>query len=355
MRLDFDIIPYLAHFKKPAKTSRNTFEHREIHFIRLWEEGKESKVGWGEAAPLHLLSKDDLPDYHTILHQKLSEFTLEGHIDESMAFMYPSIAFGIETAFNDLLNGANQVIFQNSPNQFPLSINGLVWMDDEESMIQQAFKLVAEGFDCIKFKVGALDFDAECRILEKFRKKHDTGNILLRLDANGAFHPMEAKEQLRALRKFGIQSIEQPIRQGQREEMARLVAEKIIPIALDEELIDVQQNSDLRSLLKDIKPDFIVLKPSLHGGYTQCLRWIQEANLLKVGFWITSALETNIGLNGIAQFASICAPRGYQGLGTGSLYKNNLPGPLFVKDGFLHMDPETKWDFSGILYPDKLD
>jgi o-succinylbenzoate synthase len=354
MRLGFDIIPYQAIFKKPAKTSRNTFEHRDIHFIRLWEEGKESKVGWGEAAPLHLLSKDDLPNYDAILRQKLSEFTLEGHIDDSMAFLYPSITFGIETALNDLQNGSNQVIFQNSPKQFPLAINGLVWMDDEESMIQQAFKLVAEGFDCIKFKVGALDFDAECRILETFRKKHDARNILLRLDANGAFHPIEAKEQLRELRKFGIQSIEQPIRQGQREEMARLVAQRIIPIALDEELIDVQQKSDLRTLLKDIKPEFIVLKPSLHGGYAQCLCWIQEANLLNVGFWITSALETNIGLNGIAQFASIYAQGGYQGLGTGTLYKNNIPGPLFVKDGFLQMDPETPWDFSGILNPDHL-
>lgn len=351
MKYQFDIIPYPAEFKKPAKTSRNTFGHRDIHFIRLWEYGKNNLVGWGESAPLELLSKDDVPEYPATLERILSQFAIEGRLDDSEAFKHPSIVFGIETAFNDLQNGSRQVIFHPSLENFPIPINGLVWMDEIDEMINQALSLVDKGFDCIKFKVGALDFDAECRMLESFRKRHDSGNIIIRLDANGAFHPMEAREQLKTLRKFGIHSIEQPIHPGLWEDMAKLVAEKIIPIALDEELIHVNSAADMTYLMKNIRPDYIVLKPSLHGGYSNCLRWMKEAENLQAGFWITSALETNIGLNGIAQFTAAHVNSGFQGLGTGSLYKNNISGPLHIQHGFLHHDANTPWDFSPLLNP----
>ena len=345
----YRIIPYNLVFKKPAKTSRNTFREKSVYFLQLFDIRQPTLFGIGEAAPLALLSIDDHQNFLSTFDDIVAQFCLTGQFEPVWQIQYPSMAFAIETALLDLKTGGKQIHYPTLMDSISkIKINGLVWMNEAHTMLTEAFELVDSGYDCIKFKVGALDFDTECRMLEQFRKRHSAGKVLLRLDANGAFHPKEAKAQLKELKRFGIHSIEQPLKTQFVEELAQLSDIQTIDIALDESLIGVGPRQQKQQLLKTIKPQYIVLKPTLLGGLSQTQEWIDLGDELQIGHWITSALESNIGLNAIAQFTLLqpVKPHQYQGLGTGSLFENNVESPWLAECGFLTYNKEAHWDLS---------
>jgi len=229
-----------------------------------------------------------------------------------------------------------------------IPINGLVWMGDKDFMEKQIREKIDAGYRCIKLKIGANDFSTELEILAAIRKQFSSDELEIRLDANGAFHPNEALEKLNRLSEFGIHSIEQPIRQHNRYAMAELCIHSPIPIVLDEELIGVNPD-DKESLLEKINPAYIILKPSLLGGFKQSEEWIRLAVKHHIGWWVTSALESNIGLNAIAQWSATLGSTLPQGLGTGQLYHNNIPSPLSINQAKLYYKSDNEWDLSTIL------
>jgi o-succinylbenzoate synthase len=335
-QLQYNIEEYKLVFKKPATTSRNVFKERLIYLIHLkdiW-----GNMGIGEAAPLSLLSIDDVPNYKNILEQKTSELCEPGSSEKLDLLPYPSIKFGLETALLSLqAKGKNPMLdtaFTRGESTIP--VNGLVWMDDTEAMFQQALEKIEAGFNTIKFKVGALDFDDECRMLEKLRKQFSAFKITLRLDANGGFKTDEAMQQIKDLSRFEIHSIEQPIQPNQWHDMEKLCLESDIDIALDEELIGINLETEAELMLTTINPQYIILKPNLIGGLANSDRWIELANAHNIGWWATSALESNIGLNAISQWVSTYEPIQPQGLGTGGLFENNLEAPLSLVRGQMH-------------------
>ncbi len=326
--MEYEIVPYRLNFKKPAKTSRNVFQERLVNYVFLKKEGT---IGIGECAPLSLLSIDDVSDYSEHLHAFASQLTSNGSLNEMDFAHFPSIRFGLETALKDLENGGSRTIFDTSFIQgTPIDINGLVWMGELDAMFDEATTKIEAGFRCIKFKVGAHDFDAECRLLERIRQRYSAFKLEIRLDANGAFNADEAKEQLRELKRFEIHSIEQPIKPNQWDSMGSLCASKLIDIALDEELIGIRVETEGMTLLNEIRPQYLILKPNLVGGFEVCDAWVHLARKHAIGWWVTSALESNIGLNAIAQWVSQYDIELPQGLGTGSLYSNNIESPLQV-------------------------
>lgn len=325
---EFSISTHRLEFFRPAKTSRNTFNDREIHLIELTDP-LSGKKGIGEAAPLPLLSIDDIPNYKDKLFY-FTELLSNGHpLTELDLSNFPSIKFGLECALLQLTSPHSNRIFDTAftRGEVSIPINGLVWMNDLGTMEQEAFFKAEKGFKCLKFKIGAHDFDSECRLLEKVRKFFTAFKLEIRLDANGAFDPRTAKEQLKELKRFEIHSIEQPISTGMWDEMASIAHDKIIPIALDEELIHTPSNK-ATAMLKHINPQFIILKPNLIGGLQQADQWIRNANRQNIDWWATSALESNVGLSFIAQWCSTYKTPLPQGLGTGQLYSNNFPSPL---------------------------
>ncbi|MBR9859876.1 o-succinylbenzoate synthase [bacterium] len=332
----YEIKPYTLEFLKPAKTSRNVFETREIQLIHLYDT-KSGRTGIGEAAPLKMLSIDDREDYKFVLEQKLSEFCEAEALEELDLDSLPSIKFGVETALHDLNFKETYKLFDTpfTKGMEQIPINGLVWMADLETMYNEALSKIEAGFNCIKFKVGAHDFDKECMLLEKIRKQFSAFKIELRLDANGAFKPDEAAEQLQTLKRFEIHSIEQPIKPKQWDAMAFLCREQFIPIALDEELIGLNIQAQAEKLLREINPQYLILKPNLIGGLANADSWIKLAAKQNIDWWATSALEGNIGLNAIAQWVSQYHPKLHQGLGTGSLYKDNIEVNLQINEGYM--------------------
>ena len=328
-------------FLKPAQTSRGEMQTHPVYYLTL---KKGNAIGVGEAAPLKDLSIDAIDG----LEERIKQFCLqinEGiHPHELDLEKFPSIRFAFECALKELENPTEHILFDTAFIRGKgIPINGLVWMDSSDEMLKQAFKKVEDGFDCIKFKVGALDFDEECRMLETFRKKHSHSKVEIRLDANGAFKNDEALRQLKELERFDIHSIEQPIKAKQIEMMQEICAKSKIPVALDEELIGVDVMTEGKKLAQFIKPKFIILKPTLLGGFTFSEQWIKYADEQNIGWWATSALESNIGLNAIAQWTSSLQTSLPQGLGTGSLYKNNIQSPLKVKAGFLFYENFFNW------------
>jgi o-succinylbenzoate synthase len=338
-------------FRFDARTSRGPITEKHSWFVKVWEEGNTNTHGIGECGPLPGLSMDFTPELERVLDdvlqklQSIDKLTLENVFEQTEKIVpkgFPSVTFAFETAFLDLLNGGRKIIYDNNfLTGQPILINGLVWMGDKDFMVKQVHTKIADGFRCIKIKIGGLDFDTECNILESIRNEFREYDIILRLDANGAFSPDEALTKLKTLSKYDIHSIEQPIKPG-REEMVQLCRESPIPIALDEELIGKEHVKS--ELLKRIKPQYIILKPTLHGGLKHCTRWIEEAEQLKIEWWITSALESNIGLNAICQFAAHYYLQLPQGLGTGMLYENNISSPLKVANGFIAYDPSLPWE-----------
>lgn len=339
-------------FNFTARTSRGRMLDRTSWFIKVWDEADPSITGIGECAPLPGLSVDAKPEYETVLADVVkkiaslqrSSSSLLKEAGKLVPAGFPSIVFGLETALLDLSNGGKRVIFNNSFIQSkPIPINGLVWMGDLDVMLQQASIKIEEGFRCIKIKVGGLNFEKECDIIHYIRKKYFREEIEIRLDANGAFKPDESLYKLYDLAKFKIHSIEQPVKPG-KSEMAELCKKSPIPIALDEELIGVERAEEKKALLDRIKPQYIILKPSLIGGFESAKEWISIAESTGVGWWITSALESNIGLNAISQFTANYPIAISQGLGTGSLYDNNFQSPLEVAKGEIIYNPKLNWE-----------
>lgn len=333
---------YILTFKKPSGTSRGVMMEKETWFIVLEENGKK---GIGECGILRTLSVDDRPDYEEKLHWTCQNIHLgKDKLWESL-IEFPSIQFGVEMAFLSLESENPFVLF---PSEFTkgeqsIVINGLVWMGEESFMKQQIEEKLAQGFSCIKLKIGAIDFQKELDLLNFIRSNFDENTIEIRVDANGAFSENEALDKLNQLAGFKLHSIEQPIAKNHTDTMSELCEITPFPIALDEELIGVFSLEDKKQLLQKIRPQYIILKPSLVGGFRGTKEWINLAAQLNIGWWITSALESNIGLNAIAQFTFLQNNPMPQGLGTGSLYTNNFDCPLEVENGNLWYRNNKKW------------
>jgi L-alanine-DL-glutamate epimerase-like enolase superfamily enzyme len=233
-----------------------------------------------------------------------------------------------------------------------IEINGLIWMGTPEFMQQQITEKIAQGFRCVKLKIGALDFNKEVELLHSIRAKFSPSEIEIRVDANGGFDEINALDKINQIAGYQIHSIEQPIPKNMTDSMSVLCKNTPIPIALDEELIGIFSAEEKEALLLKIKPQFIILKPSFVGGFTGTLEWINLAKKHEIGWWITSALESNIGLNAIAQWTYLQQNNMPQGLGTGGLYTNNIDASLEVKDGKLWYNPSIEWkvNFDNLTY-----
>lgn len=335
-------IKYTLQFKLPAGTSRGTLKTKDTYFLIIENKGK---IGIGECAMFKGLSIDDRPDYEEKLQWVCDSLSNNDFMVLPKLTEFPSIQFGIEQAIISL-GSANR--FDLYPSEFTrgnssILINGLIWMGDEDFMLNQVEEKITAGFKTIKLKIGALDFEREIKILQSIRDRYTSEEIEIRLDANGAFSPDNALDKLEQLAKFQIHSIEQPIKPKQWEAMAQLCEKSPIPIALDEELIGVF-NQDKINLLETIKPQFLILKPSLLGGVAGCNQWIQLCAKQQIGWWITSALESNIGLNAIAQYTFNLGNNLPQGLGTGGLFTNNFESSLTVENGYLKYNPSISWN-----------
>lgn len=328
----------MLHFKQPAGTSRGVYTTRKIWLVHLSDGQYE---GVGECAPLPQLSCDDIPNYEQVLRGFCDEVERTDEIPYEDLRDYPSMLFGLETALSSLKashgSSLSSHLLFNTPfsrGEVGIPINGLVWMGRYDEMLGRLEEKLEKGFHCVKLKIGAIDFDQELDLVKRIRERFSFHEVELRLDANGAFPYEEALYKLELLSQYQIHSIEQPIRQGQWAYMAELCRESPLPIALDEELIGVNDPEMKHHMLNIIKPRYIILKPSLHGGMMGCREWIATAREMGIGSWITSALESNIGLNAIAQFCSdvygdhISMP---QGLGTGQLFTDNIPMPLEIR------------------------
>lgn len=336
------VFPRRLHFKQPAGTSRGIYTTRRVWYLLLRDKANR-RYGVGECAPLPALSCDDLPDYEEILSRACRDFEQEGRINREALLPYPSILFGLETAWLHLRAGSLQ--FWHTPfseGKAGIPINGLVWMGSFDEMYRRIEEKMRQGFRCIKLKIGAIDFDKELELLAHIRRRFGPEEVELRVDANGAFTPADAPGKLERLAAFHLHSIEQPIRAGQWEEMAGLCARSPLPIALDEELIGINQTERKIELLDTVRPRYIILKPSLHGGISGSDEWIRLAAERGIGAWVTSALESNIGLNAIAQWCATLRPSIPQGLGTGLLFTDNIDYPLHIEGDCLRFHPEEE-------------
>ncbi|WP_243349022.1 o-succinylbenzoate synthase [Parabacteroides sp. FAFU027] len=345
--LKTQFIPYQLIFKKPSGTSRGVLTTKETWFVKIWNEETPELFGLGECALFRGLGCDDQPDYETVL-QSLSPDLPPLEELQTRLKDFPSILFGIETALWDLQNGGNRIIHPSafSEGEDYIRINGLIWMGTKEEMRAQIIEKLEKGFSCIKLKIGAIDFEAEMDLLQSIRKEFSADRIELRVDANGAFSPEDALHKLERLSKLNLHSIEQPIKAEQWEAMAHLCEQTPLPIALDEELIGINNPERKALLLDTIKPQYIILKPSLHGAFIGSSEWIDLANERGINWWITSALESNVGLNAIAQWCYTLQNPMPQGLGTGLLYTNNFPSPLTLEGEQLFYKKENLWDLS---------
>ena len=363
-----DISERTLHFKQPAGTSRGVYTTRHSYYLTLTSDEMPGVEGVGECATLPDLSCDAKPEYEMTLRQVCQMVEQMGRIPYDMIRAYPSITFGLETAFASFFDAAKKFLeivpaegassssemlkqkgvsvpmgMENLTDLFDspfgrgeegITINGLVWMGTYEEMLARLEEKLQAGFHCVKLKIGAIDFFKELDLIKRIRDVYTLEQVELRVDANGGFLPENAMSQLEALAKYDIHSIEQPIKQHQWPKMAQLCRETPLPIALDEELIGVNVRSMKEALIDTIRPQYIILKPSLHGGIYGCNEWIQLASQRGIGSWITSALESNIGLHAIAHYAAkIYGPNVEmpQGLGTGQLFTDNIPMPLEIR------------------------
>ncbi len=338
-------------FNFKARTSRGPMKDKTAWFIKIADKEEPRRFGVGECGPLPGLSPELQPDYEDRLSQFIAGINRleQNPVDTDFVTRiippeYPSIVFGVETAWLDFINGGRRIVFDNSFREGkPIPINGLVWMGDLDFMMDQINKKIAQGFRCVKLKVGGLDFGRECDILNYIRRRYYREDIQIRIDANGAFKLDDVLFKLEEMSKFGIHSVEQPIKPGL-EEMEELCRKSPIPVAFDEELIGVYSTDEKTRLLKKLKPQFIVLKPTLHGGIRGCEEWIAIAESMNIGWWVTSALESSVGLNAICQFTARYNPTFPQGLGTGAIYANNFKSPLTVENGTIFCDPNGMWE-----------
>lgn len=333
----------MLEFKRPSATSRGIMTQKETWFIVLEENGKK---GIGECGILRGLSADDRDDYEEKLKWTCENIDLGETALWEILLEFPSIQFGIEMAFQSLKSQNPYLLF---PSDFTnhsksIAINGLVWMGESAFMKEQIEEKLAQGFNCIKLKIGAINFQKELELLAFIRSHFSSKQIEIRVDANGAFSLGEALKKLYQLSQFQIHSIEQPIKKGNKEEMKSLCELTPFPIALDEELIGVFSFEEKEKLLQEIKPQYVILKPSFVGGFKGTQEWITLSEKHNIGWWITSALESNIGLNAIAQWTYLQNPSMQQGLGTGALYINNVDCPLEVSKGQLWYNSDKIWN-----------
>lgn len=335
---------YTLQFKRPSGTSRGVMNTKETWFFEIENEGKR---GIGECGILRGLSIDDRPDYEEKLQWVCNNISLGKKALLQELTEFPSIQLGVETAFQSLRSENPFELFTSkfTEGKEGIVINGLVWMGDKQFMKQQIEEKINQEFRCIKLKIGAIDFQTEIDLLKAVRKEFSVADIELRVDANGAFSTDEALEKLKILSELQLHSIEQPIKAGQWQEMAALCEQTPLPIALDEELIGVFFGTKKEKLLQTVRPQYIILKPSLIGGFSGSDEWITLAEKENTGWWITSALESNIGLNAIAQYTFAKNNTMPQGLGTGSLYTNNIASPLEVIGERLYYNSNKKWNF----------
>ncbi|WP_242928976.1 o-succinylbenzoate synthase [Pontibacter vulgaris] len=355
MKLKLNYVPHTLHFKFDARTSRGSISEHKVFYLQLCKENEPEITGVGECAPLAGLSVDYRPDLEAKLRdvcRQVSSYNidwLENPLEvwkEELALTdWPAILFALETAILDLKSGGAKQLFDNgfSRGEAGIPINGLIWMGEPDFMQDQIRKKLAEGYNCLKLKIGGLDFASELEILQSVREAAGPDELTIRVDANGAFKSEEAFRKLERLAHYGIHSIEQPIRQGQVQEMAQLCNFSPIPIALDEELIGVLGTTAKTDILEKIMPHYIILKPTLVGGMAASAEWIKLAEERNIGWWMTSALESNIGLNAISQFTSNYTITMPQGLGTGQLYHNNIPSPLLIEKGKLWYSKQMDW------------
>lgn len=331
--------PYSLQFKSPVLTSRGSMHQKTGFFVHI-SDGE--KTGVGECSFIEGLSRDDLPNIEAKIKEICSDISAWNCERETLYRKFPALLFALETAMLDLRNGGRKILFESAftTGKKAIPINGLVWMGNKDFMLQQIKAKIAEGFRCIKIKVAAIDFEEECRLLDFIRTHFPATAMEIRLDANGGFSDKDVFQKLERLAVFNVHSIEQPVKQMQWELMQKICAEKILDIALDEELICTIDPEEKREMLDYIKPQYIILKPSLIGGLALSDEWISLAEERGISWWATSALESNIGLNAIAQWvAANPNATAVQGLGTGSLYVNNITSPLYVERGGLHYKP----------------
>lgn len=336
---------YTLQFKRPSGTSRGVLHTKDSWFIRIIDPEQPGRVGWGECGVLAGLSVDDAATYETKLAEACARISVGTSLLDELVD-YPSIRFGVEMALRSWEQAKPFRLFDTpfSRGETGQWINGLIWMGEPDFMHRQIEEKLATGFRCIKLKIGAIDFEQELLLLRGIRDRFPADVIELRVDANGAFTPEDAMRKLEQLAQFDLHSIEQPIRQGQWEEMARLCANTPLPIALDEELIGIHDPQQQEALIRTIQPQYLILKPSLLGGWSASQRWIHLADTNDAGWWVTSALESNIGLNAIAQWTATLGNTMPQGLGTGQLYTNNVPSPLEVIGEELWYRSGEEWD-----------
>lgn len=341
-------------FNFPARTSRGALAEHIAWYLHLSDSSKPEVVGVGEAAPLAGLSPDFGPAFGPAVQKLCDRFNAAQFehftAEEAPVFVgseWPALIFALETAALDFANGGHRQLYHNafSQGQAALPINGLVWMGDAAFMRQQIEQKLAAGYSCLKLKIGSLDFATELALLAEIRAVAGPDQLMLRVDANGAFAPGEALGKLKQLAAFALHSIEQPIRPGQGAALAELCRQSPIPIALDEELIGISNQPQQAALLDEIQPAYIVLKPTLLGGHAATRYWIALAEARGMAWWMTSALESNVGLNAVAQLTGEYEVGNFaQGLGTGQLYHNNVAAPLHIAAGRLHYDPAGVWD-----------
>ena len=340
-----EYIKYILKFKRPSGTSRGVLNEKETWFLKISD---GDNFGVGECGILRNLSYDDRPDYKDKLEWVCKNINMGQEMLWHELMEFPSIQFGVEMAYKSLESKDPFLLF---PSEFTsgkkaVAINGLIWMGDKDFMKKQISEKIEAGFDCIKLKIGAIDFNTELMLLKSIRSNFSEDEIELRVDANGAFDPEEALHKLEALSKYKLHSIEQPIKQGQPEAMAEICKKTPLPIALDEELIGVTDVTEKQKLIQTIQPQFAIFKPSLIGGFKGTEEWKKICEKSGIDWWITSALESNVGLNAIAQWTYTLNPDLPQGLGTGGLYTNNFNSPLEVENGKIQYNALKSWEFN---------
>jgi len=337
-------------FKQPAGTSRGVLTQKDVYYLKLADASDPTLIGIGEIAPIPGLSPDAVPG----LQKKIKAFTEKinkgGQIQITDFDGFPALEFAHETALRGFTSGSPLVLF---PSEFTsgvkgIPINGLIWMGTKEFLLKQIQEKLEVGYKCLKLKIGAIGFSNELSVLQSIRDHFSAKELEIRVDANGAFSPEEAMSKLEQLAVLDLHSIEQPVRAGQFDTMRKLCLESPIPIALDEELIGIRKNDEKQNLLDYVKPQYIVLKPSLTGGIKASEEWIQLAKERGISSWVTSALESNIGLNAIAQWVATLNYSMYQGLGTGALFTNNIQSPLYILKGMLYYGSNTNWNIERI-------
>ncbi|GAA4013098.1 o-succinylbenzoate synthase [Hymenobacter fastidiosus] len=344
-------------FNFPARTSRGALTEHVAYYLHLTDPRQPGRRGLGEAAPLAGLSPDFDSDFEAQVMRLCADFNRRGlsellpaQVGELVGVEWPALRFGVETAAFSWQNAREHLIYDNafSRGEAGIAINGLVWMGDAAFMREQIRKKLTEGYSCLKLKIGGLDFATELRLLAEIRAVAGPSELTLRVDANGAFSAAEALPRLEQLAAFSLHSIEQPIAAGQWSQMAALCRASPVPIALDEELIGITAPDQQVALLEQLKPAYIILKPTLIGGLQAAHAWLTTAEQHSVRWWLTSALESNVALNAISQFAgSYARPDLPQGLGTGQLYHNNVEAPLHIRRGALYYEPQGSWDTFG--------